>query len=47
MVAGVEMVSEWKDSPHQWVVKTVNTNQLAVEYMQKPVQAVVRTYTEM
>ena len=35
MVARVEMISEWKDSPHQWVVKTVKINQLDIEYMQK------------
>lgn len=47
MVAGVEMIPEWEDAPHQWVVKSVNTYQLAIEYMQKTVQAVIRTYMEM
>ena len=35
MVAGVEMISEWEDAPHQWVVKTVYRYQLAIEYVQK------------
>ena len=47
MVARVEMISEWKDSPHQWVVKTVDAYQLAIEYMRRMAQAVLRTYMEM
>ena len=47
MVVGVEMISKWEDAPHQWVVKTANTYQSAIEYMQKLAQAVIRTYIEM
>ena len=47
VIAGVETITVWKDTPHHWVIKSKTPYQFAVEYIQTTAQAVTRTYMEM